>query len=84
MKGNLDTLRQIVFEKQKVPFYNRRHGDLTIATVLDNEGLHTFVYNSKGLDSHSLKVWDEITEEDVVLLLEKLPEIVDSTEAVKA
>jgi hypothetical protein len=71
----IEDLHKVVFEMKKVPFYNRRHGELTIATVLDEKGLHTFIYNSKGLDAHSLKEWQELTEEDVSLLLEKLPKI---------
>jgi hypothetical protein len=74
MKGKLETLHTIVFERQKVPYYNRRHGDLTIGTILDKEGLHTYIYNKKGIDSHKLVPWEELTEEDVMLLLEKLPE----------
>ena len=82
MKGNLETLKHIVFEKEKVPYYNRKHGDLTVASILDKEGLHIFIYNHDGLDSHSLKDWNELTDEDVRLLLEKLPDLdKDSGEA---
>ena len=73
MKGTLEDLRKIVFEKKKCPYYNRRHGKLTISTILSSEGLHTYMYSPDMKFTKILKPWEEITEEDVSLLLENLP-----------
>jgi len=74
---NLEDLRKVVFEYKKVPHYTRLHGDMRISTVLDSEGLHTYMFGGKGGDDlkHNLKTWEELSLEDVSLLLEKLPDL---------
>lgn len=69
---SLEELKRIVLEENKVPYYNRRHGKTTIATILDKEGLHTVIYEPF---NHHLKEWDDVTEEDVMLLVEALEKI---------
>jgi len=73
-KMTLARLKRIVLEKGKVPAYHRRHGDVRISTVLDKEGLHTFIFGGELPFEHHLKPFDEVTENDVSALVEALGE----------
>ena len=68
----IQELKQIVFEKQKVPYYIRQHGETKIATVVDKEGLHTYVVMPDQMLHKGLIPFNEIKEEDLIVLEEAI------------
>lgn len=71
---NLEELRIIVFEKQKVPYFIEQHKDTKIAHVFDKDGMYTYVIMKDEMVEEALTPFDELTEGDLTLISSKIPQ----------
>ena len=65
---NVEELREWVFEKKKCPYHITERGKFRTLVVFDKEGMNTYVYEKGQLMGHSLKPFDEITNEDLIAI----------------
>lgn len=70
---NLEELRKIVFEKQKVPYYIEQTGEVKTAYVFDKKGMNIYKIKKDEMTLKMLIPFAELTEEDLTLISEKLP-----------
>lgn len=73
MKGNLKTLKKIVFERNKIAECSSRRGDVRVSFVLTKEGLWFFIFDETKFYQH-LTRWEKLTDKNIGirLLLKRL------------
>jgi len=84
MQGNLETLRKIIFECNKIAQYSARKGDVRTCLILCEEGLWKYMFSDTIKLKKHLIGWKDLTDErwEIKLLLEKLPDFQKISETI--